>query len=452
LTGGMNLDLGQLPERITPYIVMRSLNEDVDIADGSFQLVTAETAQATVEGRLYFRWLPSTTVAFEGSYSGPPIMDLGAEGATLKIDALGLTAPVLVSNATWGPVPMRIRGLLQKHANVARGTTFDRLRFCLVDFPDYLGAPVRYKTDKSQGASHGRLEVVSHRFLCTVDEIEEVSELRKAAARDSGFVISHVGELRPAQGHLCDESAQEALDLHNLFFGFLRGAWSGPVFPQGFVGGQKSWEQFAHWRVDEAREVGTWLPRTDPLALNNLFAGFVERYFDSVWQGPLRAAIHWYVEANSSRARHETKLLLAQVALELLAWVEVVEAHRLHSRGDFKDLSAAGKLRSLLQRLRIPCELPSYLSELHGLQKGDAFDGPGVLVGLRNALVHAGEKRPAKATGVQSWQAGQLALQYVELSLLALCGYHGKYARRGWQGWRSDSEVLVPWATVQPSP
>lgn len=426
---------------------MNALSQPVDVAAGSFQLVIAEKVSGTVDGRLYFRWLPSTAMEFDGSYSGPPV-DVEAKDVTLRIDELGLSAPVLITSTTWGPVPEQIRGVFRTRATIAARSTFDRLRFCLVNFPEYIGDPIRYETEGSQGFFTGRLQLASPRFLCIVDEIPEVRELRKTAGQGAGFVISHVGELKLVEGCLDEASTQEMVDVLHLFFGFLRGAWSGPVFPQGFTEHQKSWEQFAAWRVSEAREVPTWLPQRNPLELNRLFSGFVERRLDPAWQAPLRRALRWYVEANSSGTAHETRLVLGQVALELLAWLELVVTRQRHSRSDFKRLSAAGRIRSLFHQLHIPCGMPSHFAELQSLQEGDAFDGPGVVARLRNTLVHAGEKNPApikSVSGEQLWQAGQLTLQYVELSLLALCGYQGKYAQRGWRGWKGEDEVLVPW-------
>jgi len=443
----MNLSSKEFPDRIAPYIVMSALNQPVDVATGSFQLVVAEKVSGTVDGRLYFRWLPSTAMEFDGSYSGPPI-DLGAEDVTLRIDELGLSTPVLITSTAWGPIPAQIRGVFRKSGTIVARPTFDRLRFCLVNFPEYIGDPIRYETDGSRGSFSGRLQVASPGFLCIVDEIREARELRKTAAEDAGFVISHVGELKPVEGCLDEASTQEMLDVLHLFFGFLRGAWSGPVFPQGFTEHQKNWEEFAAWKVSEARKVPTWLPQRNPLDLNRLFSGFVERQSDPAWQSPLRTALSWYIEANSSGTTHETRLVLGQVALELLAWVELVETRQIHSRSAFKSLPAADKVRSLLHLLHIPCDIPSHFVELQSLQGGDAPDGPGVVVWLRNALVHAGEKNPAtikSVSGVQWREAGQLALQYVDLSLLALCGYQGKYARRGWKGWKGDDEVFVPW-------
>jgi hypothetical protein len=50
-----------------------------------------------------------------------------------------------------------------------------------------------------------------------------------------------------------------------------------------------------------------------------------------------------------------------------------------------------------------------------------------------------------KVTGPHLAECSQLALQYVELALLAICDHDGHYARRGWKGWKGDDEVLVPW-------
>ena len=426
---------------------MNALSQLVDVAAGVFQLVIAGKASGTIDGRLYFRWLPSTAMEFEGSYSGPTV-DAEAKDATLRIDELGLSAPVLITSPPLGPFREQIGGVFRSSATIAARPTFDRLQFCLVNFPEYIGAPITYAIDGSRRYFTGRLQVASPGFLCIVDEIPEVRELRQAAAQDAGFVISHVGELKPVEGCLDEASTQEMLDMLRLFFGFLRGAWSGPVFPQGFTEHQKTWEQFAAWKVSEAREVSTWLPQRNPLDLNRLFAGFVERHSNPAWQSPLRTALSWYVEANSSGTAHETRLVLGQVALELLAWVELVETRQIHSRRDFKGLGAAARARSLLDHLHIPCDVPSHFVELQSLQEGEASDGPGVVVRLRNALVHSGEKNPTtikSVSGVQSWQAGQLALQYVELSLLALCGYQGKYARRCWRGRKGEDEVFVPW-------
>ena len=243
--------------------------------------------------------------------------------------------------------------------------------------------------------------------------------------------------------------ARAVLQMLHFWFGLLRGAWAGPVFPQGVVDGEVVWRQFAPWKLGESRQVTTWFPERTPLDLADLFSGFVHRWNDSAWQGPLISAISWFVEANSSRSALESKIVLTQVALDLLAWVHLVETQRLHSRADFKRLSAAGRIRALLHHIGVPTKVPDYLTRLPALQQGDAFDGPGVITRVRNAFVHATEEnRTAVGSidGPRLLECSQLSLQYVELAILAVCQHSGHYARRGWKGWKGEDEVLVPWA------
>jgi len=209
------------------------------------------------------------------------------------------------------------------------------------------------------------------------------------------------------------------------------------------------WEQLASWKISETREVPTWFPQRQHLDLSGMFAGFAKRWADSAWRTPLKTVVSWYIEANSSRTTLETRIVLAQVALDLLAWVYLVETQRLHSRADFRRLSAAGRIRVLLHHLGVPATLPDYLAHLPSLCNGDAFDGPGVVTRVRNALVHAAEDSGrviASARGEQLLECSELALHYVELALLAVCEYSGSFARRGWRGWKGDDEVPVPWA------
>jgi hypothetical protein len=347
----------------------------------------------------------------------------------------------------------KVEGVFAEGVTMSSAERVDKVRFCLVNFPSYLGKPIMHKTITPRKSSRGRLELQAPGLLCTVDVIPEVEELKKALDRSAGFLISHVGELRKCQGTFTPREIEVLLIKLHWFFGFLSGAWSGPIFPQGFTGDTKTWEQLAPWRISDPRRLPNWLPLASPPELSQLFAGFLEKCSDPSWESPLRTIVGWYVQANSSAAMHETKLIIGQVALELIAWVEIVETRRLHSRTHFKSLPAADRIRSLLDHLNIPAGVPSHCPELLSLQKGDAFDGPGVLVRLRNALVHATRKSlspTASLSGIALWQAGQLALQYVELAVLALCGYQGKYTRRTWSGWRFDAEVPVPWTTNQP--
>ena len=442
----MSISPSDLPSRMAPYITMTGLDQPVPVAQGPFRLIG--TAEGTLEADLSLCWLPTPRFQFEGLYSEPPSLDL--QDWTLESEgSLGFKAPASIVEMTIGPAPARIRGVMTGGWTVGAGP-FNVLRFSLVNFPDYIGSPVRYGPARAEGFARSRLDTSSDDFQCRVDAIAEVGDLRKQSARDAGFVISHVGEWVPSSGSMSAPKALATLEMLHFWFGFLRGAWAGPVFPQGLTDGEIVWRHYAPWKLRENRAVTTWLPECTPIDhdLTDLFSGFVNRWRDPAWQNPLRSAISWLVESNSPRSALEVKIILSQVALESLAWVHLVETQRLHSRSDFNKISASGRIRSLLHHIRVPTDIPDCLTHLDALPDDDAFDGPGVITLIRNALVHATERNRDKTTllkGSHFLECSQLALQYLELAILGVCGHSGHYSQRAFHGWKGDDEVTVPW-------
>ncbi|MBI3939401.1 MAG: hypothetical protein HY315_01075 [Acidobacteria bacterium] len=438
-------DFKDLPNRISPYILLDNLNQPVPIAPGPFRLIGA--TEGVLHSDLLFRWVPTTAVEFDGSYEQPHVDLDGPPWSLVSDGERPFSTLVLVTHTTFGSQSSQVRGITQQPFDIGAGP-FDQLRFSLANFPDYIGAAVQYERNGNRGFMAGRLETFAEQGRCQVDKVLEATDLAKRAGRDAGFVVSHVGLWVPSSGAMTVHDAEAVARMLHFWFGFLRGAWAGPLFPQGLANGQVVWRQFASWKLSESREVPTWLPQRKPIDLSSLFLGFVRRWNDPQWQGPLVSAISWFIEANSSRTALESRIVLAQVAIDLLAWVHLVETERLHSRTGFKRLSAADRIRVLLHRVGVPATVPDYFTHLSSLLQGDAFDGPGVITKVRNSLVHSGGDRGGDSqvvSGIHLLECSQLALQYVELGLLAICGHNGHYARRGWRGWKGDDEIQVPW-------
>jgi hypothetical protein len=103
-------------------------------------------------------------------------------------------------------------------------------------------------------------------------------------------------------------------------------------------------------------------------------------------------------------------------------------------------LSAADKLRLLASSLDIPPEIPSNLSALHARPGKKWLDGMDAITGIRNSLIHpSAHEQVLDFTYFEAWK---LSLWYIDLVLLRLCRYSGKYANRLNQGWVEP----VPWA------
>jgi hypothetical protein len=204
-----------LPNRLVPYIVMRTLNEPVAVAQGPFRLVGGPKA-VTIDGDLAFRWLPSTAVAFGGSCS-VPYLGVHADDLTLESDRpFAFSAPVSVTGATIGSHSSEVHGVLKRELVVGEGK-FERLRFCLVNFPEYIGALVRFERNGEFGLATVRLEAKAAPGTCRVDAIADVQELRQRLKRDAGFVISHVGEWVPESGSMTTSDARDLFYRLNVF-------------------------------------------------------------------------------------------------------------------------------------------------------------------------------------------------------------------------------------------
>jgi hypothetical protein len=430
------------PLRLKPYLPLLAPNEPVLIAKGPFRLVG--DSDGVIRSDLVFRWIPAIEAEFAGIYEGTS--SFSRDEWTLIGDGdEPFKAQAFVTNQQPRSDGTYVRGVVKPFEI---GTeSCEVLRFALANFPDYYGDPVRDHHD-DMGWHAARLECRADVGTVRIDAVRTET----GAMRSTGYVFSHYGEWVPASGRLTPTQAKDVLLMLHFWFGFLRGTWAGPLFPQGLVADRIVWRQIAPWKLREDQKVASWLPEHSRLNGDSAFNRFTTLWKESAWREPLINAISWLVEANSRPIVREVSIVLGQVALELLSWVWVVEQCRTHSRRDFRALSAAGRIRVLLQHVGVPGAVPDYFTDLPALCRGDdAFDGPGVIVEIRNALVHASEHKRASlrtVSSVQLYECSQLALQYVELTLLSILGYRGHYSRRGWRhGWKGQDEATVPWAT-----
>jgi hypothetical protein len=163
-------------------------------------------------------------------------------------------------------------------------------------------------------------------------------------------------------------------------------------------------------------------------ALGEMF-GLIERCSsDEPMATVIDRAIKYYVHGNRPRPV-EIAVASSQMAFELLAWLRLREQGG-QSKQDFKNLSAAQKMRAVLNEASISDAIPDSLDRASELaaQLG-ATDGPELLTRMRNGFVHPAPSK--RAFGGDEWVQGWILMQwYLELSLLHLLGYTGQYSCR----------------------
>ena len=148
----------------------------------------------------------------------------------------------------------------------------------------------------------------------------------------------------------------------------------------------------------------------------------------------------------------EGALVLTQAALEMVSWHLLVEERKSCSVGGFRGLPAEDKIRFLLTHCGIPLLIPVGMSDL--IAEGRKFnwdDGPAAITQIRNALAHGQPKQ--LETELQRdhsirYDAWCLGLWYLELSLLKLFGFEGKYFSRVKRESYSFQNIdTVPWSS-----
>ena len=265
----------------------------------------------------------------------------------------------------------------------------------------------------------------------------------KDTVRDTGgFLLTHMGRLTKSDGE--SFSSKDALDLIlslNLALSFAAGRNITCICPTGFDNQDnlvwQQWNSPANWD-----SVINWLPKEF-----NSFTKFLPEFLTFVssnddWRLCLREVIYWYVRANNSKFGVDAAIILAQTAIERLSYEYVVMHRKTLSYDGFKDLRASDKFRILFSMLDIPNNIPPDFGIISNLNK-QWTNSAYALTDIRNSLVHPEHKSRDKYVGACP-EAWNLSLWYLELCLLALCKYKGKYNNRSKPNNAYPTEN-VPW-------
>ena len=267
---------------------------------------------------------------------------------------------------------------------------------------------------------------------------------QKLLQEKGGYRLTHVVEVSKAE-ECCfsGEEADSTLEALGLFLCFVKGTQCDPVCPSGVdASGKRVWSKWSSPREWEPKPL-SWSDRGDPRPLVDFFPGFMKRWAIDNWREALRDVIWWYASANNSSRGIDAGIILAQTAIERLSYEYCVREKVFFLRQGFNALPAADQYRVLFSSLGIPREIPPCATSLVSAGKGRNWvDGPQALTAMRNDLVHGGLKRAhfSDECYVEAWR---LTLWFLEMAVLALCGFRGPH----WN--RNNSQVeVVPWQSA----
>jgi hypothetical protein len=297
-----------------------------------------------------------------------------------------------------------------------------------------------------------RLVLESSDFIVEISANPSVSDLVAQLRREGGYGITHVGVVRRRNGRLIgSNAANDLMRALHFFFAFCKGCWCGPILCAGRnSSAEVVWEEWADWKAANYSRPLTWFPLHQTSDLSNLFNGFMELWKSEEWRETLVSSIHWYIVSNSNVAAMEGSIILTQVALELLAWTYLVDSKRYLSVNRMRDMKAHEQIERLLHELNIPSTLPTELTCARRMaRKAGKRTGPELITYVRNKIVHgrsAGRKRLETMTSLARFETREAGQLLIELALLRLMNYDGRYARRTIRkGWVGSNIRSVPW-------
>lgn len=319
--------------------------------------------------------------------------------------------------------------------------------FHLFNFPDFRGG--LHQDAAPSGCALLALE--SEEWKISLQELPE-GATREAWNRinsEGGCFLTHVVKMERKDGEpFSGEDAREQCYLLANFLSFVKGGRCWPVCGAGFNAlGEKTWETFASPLI--SCPPYSWFNPFMASQAEILFPLFVKRWQQSEeWKDCLRSAIYWYTQANTSGGSPgiDAGIILAQSALERLAYQYFVVDRKMISHKGFDGLRASDRLRMLFSICGIPNEIPDAARDIRRAnnifrKESKWMDAPHAITDIRNSLVHPVSKKKVRDCYVDAWK---LSLWYLELSVLALCGYDGTYTSRLTAKYVTESET-VPW-------
>ena len=411
-------------------------------------------------------WLPSPKLRFRIRMPQDPSRDFKlavdlvlkqseTQSSELELPDIGKTFPTFLPVA--GHIPgseLEISGSVAGEIVTGTETGISSLLFHLPNVPECARSADRFvhRTENAIG-SWERVVLRCDGWVVTLDPVENEEEVLKSASAARGYAITRVGKLERANGKTFSlKTARPVLEVLTYVLSFAFERWCPPMLLIGLGrDGQRRCELWSPCRMGAYQTHIGWFDFHHPNALSDLFAALQRRWKDEQVRQAFKDAIYWFIEIHRQPLHIETGIVLGQITLEMLGWLLLVEQTPIISENSFERLPAADKLKLLLSSCSIPINTPPELDALHKVAKTENWQGPDVLVTVRNSIVHVNKKKreqsgKKKLSEETLHDSHALICWYIELLLLRQLEYEGEYSNRLKQRIVGQTEP-VPWAS-----
>jgi hypothetical protein len=440
------------PEALTPSLRIPGANRPIRLYSGSITYVQPgerNVADSTIE----FVWIPSPRILFRTAtipiaqaYAYQRCLDPVelhlSDGRVFDNAHMTLMSPATQS-ASQPTFRASLGGRILETPKPPSSMKASYVEFLVPQLKTTKGWPIRY----GEGLNCARHMLAGGDWSITLDEVKNCDATWRKLERDSGCGVTHVGRLERLDKSAFDADAtRHALRGLGWYLSFASGRWTGPILPRGFdANGTLLWDLWDAWRIVPYVERPTWIRPHMTEQFEEPFGGFFKAWETQNLTEVVEIAIHWYVEANAQAGSTEGSIVLTQAAFEMLASAMPVAKHAGIKHKVFDKLSAGMRSKHLFDWAGIPTALPVQFKDLSAVTKAIAnADAPAAMAMIRNTITHPTPKNRvkfSKHTDQARYEAWLISLWYLELCILRVFDYQGRYRNRC-----TGKLESVPWA------
>lgn len=427
---------------------MPSVNQEIKLAEDQIEF-EPKTLKIKGNAQVFMRFIPKLEINIEATLFELFEKLITENKVEISIPSIQLSTKIFIKNLQ----NYQIRAIpYGKPLLIGSPDKTTKVIFHVLNFPEFLGKSDVIISEKNRSERRGQIILKYDGWQIKITAVRNLRSLFKSLKSEGGYVITHVGEIeRLNKRSFSKDECEEILLVLHYFLSFAAGYFTGPILPIGFnENNERIWEEwYTGLKTRYDSEGLSWFDIMHGEVLEEVFPGFLNQWQNKIWNEPVKTAIYWYLRSNMMEGGTDGAIILAQSALELLAYTFCVEDEKIWTYEVFKNKSATEKIRELLSSLDIPIDIPPSLINLFAIGKNfNNWSGPQAFTEVRNFIVHPGQKRKRLAGhDLPLAEVWKLGLWYIELVLLHLFRHSGVYAERLKNGrWVGDVSP-VPWAS-----
>jgi hypothetical protein len=425
--------LKEIPNIIESSVMLKKPNSPIKIFKGDFILINSEHGiKIDIKGEINFEWSPNYGCFFLGNIS---IVDfdkfilmpyISYNIIVNEID-LGKAFIHKTINSTSSDKAL-IKGVFENKVLVGTKTELiDEIIFSIPNLKDISGEVVKKVSSTQTRTTRSRILLDNHKWKIIIDKNVEYKDLKKELEIIGGHNILYTGKITSIKGHkFTYDETEEIINCLDIFLSFINGRKTATLFLNGFNEDIKKWTDYSPKSVEGYKDVTSCTYHRNINSLNIMW-----KEFSTIWETDkgkdfLKSITHWYIQSNNKAGLLEGSIIMAQAGLEkLYYWTSTEEKHPKQT---------PLKLRILTKHLYLKdFEVLSNYVNLYEFSKiyiknPEHRDIAGIITTIRNNIIHPIET--IKINLQTKSEALQLSLWVIEIALLKIYKYEGKYHDR----------------------